>query len=224
MPWKQILESLNVFTVWQTYAALSAYFILILLPRVFQEVVPEDHARGHFITVIIRHAFQTYGTLFLVLSMAPILLGISVKDGWDFAAFFAHDPAHLIRFVLAQSALFFGSILLSVIPGVRHLFSLHVSLLTCSGLVLILPALGTYYPGLEIHRLELLPKPVYLAGFVVLVAILTWAGAIFSSRLIESRDAELTAVSISTLLGLIPFIIYGLWLGIQLDALLFPIK
>jgi len=35
MPWKEILESLNVFTFWQTYAALSTFLILILLPRVF---------------------------------------------------------------------------------------------------------------------------------------------------------------------------------------------
>ncbi|MBI4775869.1 MAG: hypothetical protein HY788_17135 [Deltaproteobacteria bacterium] len=224
MPWNEILESLNVFTFWQTYAALSAYLTLILLPHVFEEMVPEEHARAHFMVVIIKHAFQAYGTLFLVLSMAPILLGISAEDGWDFAAFSARDPSYLVRFVLTQSALLFGSIILAVLPVVRHMHSLHVAVLSCLGLILVLPVLDAYYPGLGIHRLSLLPEPVYLAGFVLFAAVMVWVGAMTSRRLLEARDAELTAVSVSTIFGLAPFVTYGLWLGIQLDSLLFPVK
>ena len=224
MPWKEILETLNVFTFWQTYAALSAYLMLILLPRAFVEMIPEEHARAHFMVVIIKHAFQACGTLFLVLSTAPIFLRISAEDGWNFATFAAHEPSCLITFVLAQSALLFGSVILAVIPVVRYLHTLHVTVLTCLGLILILPALDAYYPGLEIHRLSLLPKPAYLAAFVLLAAAMIWLGAITARRLLRFRDAELTAVVISTIFGLIPFIAYGMWLGIQLDALLFPMK
>jgi hypothetical protein len=221
MPWKEILESLSVFTFWQTYAALSAYLILLLLPRVFVEIIPEENARAHFMVGIIKHAFQAYGTLFLVLSSAPILLGISAEDGWNFTTFSLREPSCLVTFILAQTALLFGSIILAVIPFVRHLHSLHVTFLTGLGLILILPALDAYYPGLEIHRLSLLPQPVYLAAFVLLVAVMTWIGAITTKRLLHSRDAELTSLIISTILGLIPFIAYGIWLGIQLDAILF---
>jgi len=223
MPWKEILESLNVFTFRQTYAALSAYLVLILLPRVFEEIVPEEHARAHFVLVIIKHAFQAYGTLFLVSSMAPILLRISAEDGWNFAAFSARDPASLVRFVWIQSALLLGSIILAVLPVVRHIFSLHVSVLTCLGLILILPVFDAYYPGLGIHRLSLVPRPAYLAGFLLLAAVMVWAGAMISRRLLDARDAELTAVIVSTVFGLAPFLIYGLWLGIQLDSILFPV-
>ena len=224
MPWNEVFKSLNVFTFWQTYAALSTYLILILLPRVLEEMVPEEHARARFIVILIKHAFQAYGTLFLALSTAPILLGISAKDGWDFATFSAREPSCLLTFVLAQSALLLASIVLAVIPVVRHLLSLHVAVLTCLALTLIVPALDAYYPGLGIHRLSLVPRPVYLAVFALLSAVVIWAGAMIGRRLLESHDAELTAVAVSTVFGLIPFFVYGIWLGIQLDALLFPMK
>lgn len=233
MFWESVLDGFKLFTHWETYAAGILFAALVAVPNVLSAfVLQKGGAVGCLTVILIDPILRAFPTLIFVLTMFPIILGLSEDAAWSFPwLLLYHDPWAMFKIVLLLVG---ASIVLGFIPLLGQMLSLNALLLGGIALVISLGALKKVNPSLPLERLDLLPGFFQIIGFIVISAVATWLGVLstlitawfvtaIASRgyLDEPNNPAIQIITflIAPVFGFIPVFIYGAWLGNQLRML-----
>lgn len=226
MFWDSVRAGLGVLTYWQTYAAGLLFFLISMGPMVLIGMGMEKAGRAGgaigCLSMLVMPLIQTFALVVFVLSLAPIILGLSNDAAWSFPWLLtAEAPWTMTKFV---GKLLIAAAVLAFIPLIGRFQSLHTLLLGGIALASVIGILGAMNPAIAAKNISLWPGFWFIVGLLVLGAAMAWTGmmaaALFVS-LIESLFGgigQLLAFPVAAVFGFIPLFIYGAWLGSQLRA------
>jgi hypothetical protein len=160
----------------------------------------------------------------IVLTMAPILLGISGKAAWSFPwIVIIVNPWWTIKIVgiilLVSIGIAAFIPIIGQMPSVQTLVSGTISIMSVLGLI------DQIRPELGISNISLFPGYLYMGGFLLISGITLRGGMLITATLtaLMSLMGEwsegilaLIAVPVGGLFGFMPLFIYAAWLGYQI--------
>ncbi len=226
MFWESIITGLGVLTYWQTYAAVLLFLALSMGPTLLIGLVAMNSGRAEglvgCLSMLILPFFQAFALVVFVLTMFPIILGLSHEAAWSFPwVFTAEAPWVVIKFL---GLLLLGSIVLAFIPILGRLQSLHTLFLGSFALVLVVELIGSTNPVLAAKHVMFWPGFWFIVGLLIFGSIMAWLGTMLSALLVTAIEVKaegmghLLLFPIAAAFGFIPVFIYGAWLGAQLRA------
>lgn len=226
MFWQSVVTGLSVLTHWQTYVAGLLFIILCMAPLICIGLLAAGTGRpvGQLgcLYMLVMPIFQVYAMVVFVLTMSPIVLGLSNEAAWAF-------PWLLTVNAPAVMALFTGKLLvvavgLALIPLLGKFQSLHSILIGSYALALAIGLFAQAHPELATKNITFWPDLWFVAGLVLVGSAFAWIATILASVLsavVESKVqgmGHLIMFPLAATFGFIPVFIYGAWLGAQLRA------
>lgn len=221
MFWDSVVGGLNLLTFWETYVAGLEYLVLFMGPMVLISLVAQRtiNAVG-CLGVLVMPVFQAVAIAVFVLTLAPIIFGLSEDAAWSF-------PWRLIglapgRFFLLVGVLVLAAGALTVIPFLGQLQSLHTLVLGGIALVFVLGILKSVNPDLVSGKLDVTPGFWFTVGLLVIGAIMAWVGIMVVALVAAAVEGtmegfgQLLVFPVAAIFGFIPVFMYGAWLGGQL--------
>lgn len=226
MFWNSVGSGLGVLTYWQTYAAGLLFLLLSIGPMILIGMGMEKAGRAGgaigCLSMLVLPFFQTFALVVFVLSLAPIILGLSNDAAWSFPWLLATEsPWAMTKFV---GKLLIAAVVLAIIPLIGRVQSLHSLVLGGIALASVIGILGAINPAIAAKNISLWPGFWFIVGLLVLGAAMAWIGMMAAALLasvIESKFegiGQLLAIPVTAVFGFIPLFIYGAWLGAQLKA------
>lgn len=225
MFWESVGNGLRVLSYWQTYLAGLLFLALSMGPMFLIGTVAMKSGRGEglvgCLSMLILPFFQVFALVVFVLTMAPIILGISQEAAWSFPwSLTAEAPWEVTKFV---GKLLLAAIVLAFIPILGRLQSLHTLLLGSLALVLVVGIIKMANPTLAAKSVHFWPGLWFAVGLLIISGVMAWLGIMLAALLataIESKTGEgigqLLVFPVAAIFGFIPLFIYGAWLGAQL--------
>jgi len=230
MFWDSVKGSLNVLIHWETYLAALEYLAISFGPMILLGFLMEKrNGKMQIATslagMFMMPLFKVAATVLFVLTLAPIILGLSDDAAWSFPwRLMLVDPGAFIWLVMV---LLVASVVLAFVPLLGSLHSLHVLVLGAITLVFVVAPLEQIQPGLIIDRVEFIPGFWFVFGVLCVGGIMYRLGAIVSASfavlisLVNEDLGELFMLPIfpiASIFGFIPVFIYGSWLGSQIKG------
>lgn len=224
MFWNAIVSGLKIFTHWETYAAGLVLLVLFFVPIVIIGVsnMHRKWAGGAYrcMTILLFSALQVIGVTIFVLTLAPIILGLSEDASWSF-------PWRIISLAPGEFSVFVAVFALvamtsSLIPSLQRLSSFQTMIVGCLSLVLVQKFLSLLNPTLDIGFISLFPGVWFLAGILLMTWVMSTAGFLVSTVVgatLENRlnvgkgIMELLIFPFAAVFGIIPVFTYGAWLA-----------
>ncbi|MEQ1718606.1 MAG: hypothetical protein ABL907_21910 [Hyphomicrobium sp.] len=211
---------------WQTYAAGLLFLLLSMGPMVLIGLTMEKAGRAGgavgCLSMLAMPFFQTFALIVFVLTLSPILLGLSNDAAWSFPWMLtAEAPWTMTKFV---GKLLLVALVLAFIPLIGRIQSLHTLLLGGIALASVIEIIGTIYPVIAAKNVTLWPGFLFLVGLLVLSALMAWLGMMAVALLVTIVEARFEGIGqilvfpVAAVFGFIPLFIYGAWLGAQLRA------
>ncbi|KPJ98332.1 MAG: hypothetical protein AMK71_11570 [Nitrospira bacterium SG8_35_4] len=219
-----IVSGLKIFTYWETYAAGLVLLISFLVPVSIIGISNKNKKCEGFgckcMTILIFPALQVIGVTIFVLTLAPIILGLSETASWGF-------PWRMISLAPLEFSIFVGvfaviAVAFAITPYLRKLYPFQTMIIGCMSLVLVEKFLGLINPTLDIGFVTLYPGFRFLTGILFMTWIMSTAGLHVSSvigaklgnRLNVGKDImELLIFPFAAAFGIIPVFTYGAWLA-----------
>jgi hypothetical protein len=221
-----ILSGLKIFTYWETYAAGLVFLLSFLIPVCIIGISSRNKKCEGFgyrcLSILIFPALQVIGVTVFVLTLAPIILGLSESASWGFPwRMISLAPKEFLIFiaVFALLAVVFTCLFNS---SLRKLYSFQTMITGCMSLVLVQKFLSLINPTLDIGFTSLFPGFWFLTGMLFMTWIMSTAGFHFSgiigarlgNRLDVGKDImELLIFPFAAAFGIIPVFTYGAWLA-----------
>lgn len=226
MFWESVTSGLSVLLHWQTYAAAGIFLALSMGPMLLIGLVAmKSEAAGGLVgclSMLVMPALQVFALVVFVLTLSPILLGLSDKAAWSLPwAITAEEPWLVAKFV---GKLLIAAIVLAFIPILGRLQSLHTLLLGSFALALVVGLLGNINPQIAAKQVALWPGFWFVVGLVAVGSAMAWVGMFCAALLSTAVDAraeglgQLVAFPLAAVFGFIPLFIYAAWVGQQLRA------
>ncbi|WP_412776382.1 hypothetical protein [Thalassospira lucentensis] len=223
MFWESVFRSLSVYSHWELYASAAIYLVISFGPTVAL-VVSTEHSDNGFITgclpAILMPIANTFATIFFVVNLSPIILGISDTALWQISwNLFVQSPLFILKLFLTVVFIQFILALLPIVGRVTSLASL------VSGGVILANIIRLFDASLSLDlydRLDFFPGFWFVVGILVVSAAMFYVVAFvvtMSSGLARDNGAaigQLSVIPLGALMGFVPVFIYGAWLGIQL--------
>lgn len=224
MFWSSIVSGLKIFTHWETYAAGLIFLISFLVPIAVIGFSSRNRKCKGFgfkwLSILIFPALQVIGVTVFVLTLAPIILGLSESVSWGF-------PWRMIILAPKEFSIFIAtfaivSITSALTPSLRKLYSFQTMIIGCMSLVLVQKFLGLLNPTLDIEFMNLFPGFWFLTGILIMTWVMSTAGFHFSNIIgaeLENRlnvgkgMIELLIFPFAAAFGVIPVFTYGAWLA-----------
>ena len=224
MFWEAVVGGLRVLTYWETYVAGLEYLAVFMVPMAIVSIVAikSDKAAGALgcLSMLALPVLQVFGMVVFVLTLSPIILGLSDNAAWAFPRVLAGGaPGAVAKLV---GVLFIAAVILAFIPILGQLLSLHTLLLGSIALALVLRIIENEYPGVVSNRVHFWPGFWFTLGLLVIGGVMAWIGTLVAALLataIESTTegfGQLLVLPIAAIFGFIPVFMYGAWLGAQL--------
>ena len=224
MFWNSVVSGLGVLAYWQTYAAGLLFLLLSMGPMFLIGMGMEKAGRTGgaigCLSMLVLPFFQTFALVVFVLSLAPIILGLSNDAAWSFPWLLAGEsPWQMTKFV---GKLLIAAVVLAIIPLIGRIQPLHTLLLGGIALASVVGILETMNPSIAAKTISLWPGFWFIAGLLVLGAAMAWIGMMAAAFFMSIIEAEfkgighLLALPLTAVFGFIPLFIYGAWLGAQL--------
>jgi hypothetical protein len=230
MFWDSVKGSLSVFMHWETYLAGLEYLAISFIPMVLLGLLmarrngKAEMAAG-LASMFVMPVFQVAATVVFVLTLAPIILGLSDDAAWSLPwRLIVFAPGAFTRLLLV---LLVASVVLAFVPLLGHLKSLHVLILGAITLMFLLSPLEQIQPGLISDSVEFIPAFWFVVGILFFGGIMSWIGIMVSAilatliSLVNEDLGELfmlPVLPIGSIFGFIPVFIYGAWLGAQIKG------
>lgn len=219
-----IVSGFKVFTHWETYAAgfllLTLFFVPIALIGISNRYKLCTGGAYRCLTIAVLSALQVIGVTVFVLTLAPIMLGLSEKALWSFPwRMISLAPGEFSAFIAVFALL---TVTLSLTPSMKKYYSFQTMLIGCLSLVLVQKFLSLLNPTLDIEMTSLFPGIWFLGGILVMTWIMSTAGfhvsnlvgATLVNRLNVGKGiTELLIFPFAALFGIIPVFTYGAWLA-----------
>lgn len=226
MFWESVGSGLGVLTHWQTYAAALLFLVLSLGPGVLVGLAAEKVGRTGgaigCLSMLVLPLFQTFALVVFVLTLAPIILGLSNEAAWSLPwVLTVQAPKTMIMFL---GKLLLVAFALAFIPGLGRIQALHTLLLGSFALALVISILSLFSPAVAAKTVHFWPGFLFMAGLLILGALMAWLGlmvAAMLSTIVETLFkglGQILLIPIAAVFGFIPLFIYGAWLGAQLRA------
>ncbi len=170
MFWESVSKGLYVLTFWQAYVAFLIYFFLSVTPLIISYSIIRNFEAAGCLGTLLQPFFYAFATWVFVLTMAPILLGLSGKAAWSFPWIILIDnPWWTIKIVgvilLVSIAIAAFIPIIGVMPSVQTLVSGTISIMSVLGLI------DQIRPDLNISNISLFPGYLYMVGFLLISGI-----------------------------------------------------
>lgn len=221
MFWESIGSGLSVLTHWETYAAGLLFLVLSTGPVILFSVIASKSGKGSFamgcLSVLVLPFFQVFALVVFVFTMAPIILGLSGEAAWRFPWMLtAEAPWSVAKFV---GLLLLAALVLTFIPIIGQLQSLHTMLLGGLALILVLGLMRTANPEWAAKRVHVWPGFWFTVGLLVVGASMAWIGRMLAAALsiviykLAEGVGHIVLLPVAGVFGFFPVFIYGAWLG-----------
>lgn len=169
---------------------------------------------------IIRATIHVVAITVLVLIVSPLILGFSLQAAW----LLPFQLAALVPggfFTQTLVLVLFVSIMMLLVQK-YYLYPVLTFVVGANTLMFLLGVFEYIYPGMIKGRVEYVPGIGLLLGLTLVVGLIGWVGQYLAikikQRMSETHYRQLTAVTVASLLGLVPVIIYAAWLGEQIRS------
>jgi hypothetical protein len=219
-----IVSGLKIFTYWETYAAGLLFLISFLVPIGIIGISNRNKKCEGFgykcMSILIFPALQVIGVIIFVLTLAPIILGLSESASWGFPwRMISLAPKEFSIFVAVLAVL---AVTFPFTPYLRKLYSFQTMIIGCMSLVLVQKFLSLINPTLDTGLMSLFPGFWFLTGILFMTWIMSTAGFHFSNVIgakLENRlnvgkgIMELLIFPFAAVFGIIPVFTYGAWLA-----------
>jgi hypothetical protein len=226
MFWDSVTSGLSVLLHWQTYAAAGLFLALSMGPMALIGIVAMKSERAGglvgCLSMLVMPFFQVFALVVFVLTMSPILLGLSDQAAWSLPwVLTVREPWLVSKFV---GMLLIAALVLAFIPILGSVTSLHTLLLGSFALALVVGLLGPSNPQLAAKDVAFWPGAWFVVGLVVVGSALGWIGMLCAGLVSVAVDGlaeglgQLVAFRLAAIFGFIPLFIYAAWLGAQLHA------
>jgi len=224
MFWDAVTGGLRVLTYWQSYVAGLEYLAVYMVPMgiVGLLAMRSEKAAGAIgcLSMLVLPALQVFAIFVFVLTLSPIILGLSQEAAWGFPWVLAFEaPGAVAKFV---GLLLIAALIVAFIPILGRLQSLHTLVLGAFGLALVLGIIDNANPGYVAKHVHFWPGFWFALGLLVIGAVLAWVGTLAAAALavaVESKIegfGQMLMFPIGAIFGFIPVFMYGAWLGAQL--------
>lgn len=226
MFWESVGRGLGVLTYWQTYIAGLMWLALAIGPTILIAATSEKLDRaGSFVgvgmTLLVVPICQSFAMVVFALTMAPIILGISQDAAWLLPwTLTIESPLVVGKFV---GVLLLASVVLTIIPILGRVHSLHICLVGTLSLALYIGLIGKENPAIAPATFQFWPGFWFAMGLLILVAFLTFLGVAMAAVLgtvigsiVGENVGRLMMLPVVAPFGFVPLFIYGAWLGNQL--------
>jgi hypothetical protein len=124
-------------------------------------------------------------------------------------------------FVQTLILVFFVSLLMFLVKK-YYLYTVLTFVVGANTLMFLLGVFEYINPGMIKGRVEYLPDVGLLLGLTVVAGLMAWVGQYLANkidqRMAEKNYGQLTAVTVASLVGLVPVAVYGAWLGQQIRS------
>ena len=211
---------------WQTYAATAMFLALSMGPMLLIGYAGmKSGAAGGLVgclSMLVMPFIQVFALVVFVLTLSPILLGLSDTAAWSFPwALTAQEPWLVAKFI---GKLLVAAIVLALIPILGRFQSLHTLLLGSFALALVVGLLGSINPQVASKHVALWPGFWFTVGLVVVGSAMAWVGMLCAAVVSTAIDAhteglgQLVVFPLAAVFGFIPLFVYAAWLGQQLRA------
>lgn len=224
MFWDSVRAGLEVLTYWETYAAALLFLAVSMGPRILVGFVAEKSGRAGGVigcsSILVLSFFETFALVVFVLTLAPIILGLSNEAAWSFPWLLtAQAPWMMATFV---GKLLLATLILAFFPLLGRFQSLHTLLLGSFALALVIGIFSTISPAVAAKTIHFWPGFLFVIGLLLLGAVMAWLGIMAVAMLSAVLEAwseglgQILVFPIAAVFGFIPLFIYGAWLGSQL--------
>lgn len=221
MFWSSIIGGLKVLTFWEVYLAAIIFTIISVGPMVIIGLIGEKNkAVGCLGGMLIAPVFQALATLIFVFTLFPIILGFAEDAAWSFPwKVLLLSPWPMIKVALI---IMLATIILSFIPVLGQIQSLHTFASGAISLILVLGILHSAYPNIPVEKINIMPGILTIIGFLAIAGIFSWASTMLvalTATAMGERAKEYTmliAFPLGGVFGFIPVFIYGSYIGQQL--------
>lgn len=224
MFWDAVVGGLKVLTHWQTYVAGLEYLAIYMIPMVGIGIIMQSGNKAAVnigcLSMVLLPILQVAALIVFVLTMGPIILGISDQAAWTF-------PFQLIgvmpfAFLKLVGVITVAAFILAFVPIFGRFQSLHTLLLGALTLAFVLTLLESAIPGAASLKVRFWPGFWFLIGLLVVGVLMSWVGLMVSALLATAFEnvtgglAQLFIYPLAAIFGFIPVFMYGAWLGAQL--------
>lgn len=222
---ESVLVGLGTLTNWQTYVAALLFLCLSTGPVLIIGLVASTGRSGAAIgcvSMLLIPFLQTFALVVFVLSLSPVMLGLSSDASWvlpwSIAGALPWDSVKMITVLLS------ASVLLRFLPFIGALQSLHTLMLGGVALFFTLGILQHFYPQIVARDLDMWPGFWFVFGLVVIGSTLSFLGTVITEVVADAIDVRvkglghLVSFPITAALGFIPLFIYAAWLGLHIRA------
>jgi hypothetical protein len=226
MFWNYVLGGLRVLTFWQTYVAAVEYLAIFMVPMGLvglRMAGSESRARATgCLGMLLLPALQVAAVAVFILTLAPIILGLSDSAAWSFPwTVILFAP---VVFLKLLGVLVVAFVLLAFVPFLGQLASLQTLVQGAIVLIFALAVLRSGDPALAAIRLDVVPGFWLTLGILVVGALMSWVGimvAALAATFLEATNeglGQFITIPLGALFGFLPVFIYGAWLGAQLKG------
>lgn len=226
MFWSSIANGFEVLSYWETYVAGVIFILISIGPTVPIGLLAMKSGRfsglAGCLPVLILPIFQVFAFFVFVVTLSPIILGLSNDAAWTLPwQLIFHFPWGIIKLIFV---LLLATFLIAFVPLIGRLQSLHTLIMGSVALIMVLGILKAVNPVFPIENVRLWPGFWFTLGLLLVGAVLAWVGlmlAAFLSAPIEAAVAglgQLILFPIGGIFGFIPVFIYGAWLGAQIHT------
>ncbi len=224
MFWDSVVSGLGVLTYWETYAAGLLFLVVSMGPMFLVALAAEKSGRGAggigCLSMLALPFFQTFALVVFVLTLAPIIMGLSNDAAWSFPWLLAVQAPWMMAKLVG--VLLVAALVIAFLPIIGRVQSLHTLVLGGIALALVIGILSKINPAIAAKTVIFWPGVWFFLGLLVLGAFMAWLGILVAAMLstvIEARFegvGQMLVFPIAAVFGFIPLFIYGAWLGAQL--------
>jgi hypothetical protein len=226
MFWESVVTGLGVLVNWQTYVAVLLFLVLSRGPVILGGFIltKAGKAEGAIgcLSMIILPFLQVFALFVFVLTMSPIILGLSKEAAWSLPWVLASmEPWFVAKYV---GVLWLATIVFGFIPFAGNLESLQTLLIGIFTLAIVVGVIAANNPELATKHIVFLPGGWFVFGFLVIGLVMVWLGSMLAGLLLAvigariEGNGELLVSAIAATFGFLPVFIYGAWLGAQIRA------
>lgn len=215
-----VVMGLGFFAFWQTYAA-SLPLLILSKPEVQLRLVNvalrAGWKLGPILMPLVLSLLHATALLYFVLSLSPILLGLSGDAAWTSPFLLAMNAPRIVIIVLLKMVA--ADMLLGLVPGMNSFTPFNTLVLGGLALVFFVDIGGGTGGPIVSANIHFWPGIWFVLGSLFVSWCVGWLGALLGSSLflIASREKAIAFgwqmfYPLLTLIGFIPFFIYAAWL------------
>jgi len=224
MFFESVIGGLGTLANWQTYAAALMFLLLSLSPMflIGWLMMHSGKAGGAVgcLSVLAVPFFQTFALVIFVLTLSPVMLGISDSAAWSTPWLMTSAQPWLVA--KSIGVLFIATLVFGFIPVFGRFQSLHILLLGSFVLAFVAVIIEQNNPQVAAKNVHMWPGFWFVIGLAAIGSAFAWLGTLITavmSTVIDSRFeglGQFMTAPLAATLGFIPLFMYAAWIGAQI--------